>query len=156
LLNLDPRVRFVEMQSFSEVMEPLLRSWTLGATLFTVFGLLALLVAAFGLYAVIAFDVIQRTRELGIRAALGATSRAIIRAVIGRGLRLAGIGVAIGLFAAAMLAPRLEDMLYGVPARDPTTFLAVAGVLIFVALLAAWVPARRASRVDPAIALRAD
>jgi putative ABC transport system permease protein len=156
LLGLDPRIRFVEVESFREVMEPYLRPWNLGGTLFAAFGLLAVFLAALGLYSVIAFDVTQRTREIGIRTALGATTRAVVRVVLVRALRLAALGVALGLLAAVLLTPKVEDLLFGVPARDPVTFTTVAAVLLLVALSAAVLPARRASAVDPMVALRTE
>jgi len=156
LLGVDPRIRFVEAVSIREALSPQLRSWRLGASLFTVFGVLALVVAALGLYSVMAFDVVQRTREIGIRSALGATRRRLLSAVMTRALWVVTVGIAFGLALAVILAPRLQEMLYGVNARDPVTFGGVAAVLLLVALLAAYLPARRAARVDPMIALRAE
>ncbi len=156
LIALDTRIRHVETFSYREWMPLLARTQSTAATLFTVFGALALIVAALGLYSVIAFDVAQRTREIGIRAALGASGSAVIRAVIGRGLRHATVGVALGLIAAAVLSPRVEEQLYGISPRDPATFALVAGVLLLVALVASGLPARRAAGVDPMIALRAE
>jgi ABC-type antimicrobial peptide transport system permease subunit len=154
LLAMDPRIRFVRITSFREVIAPQMRSWIASATLFSAFGLLALIVAALGLYSLIAFDVAQRTREIGIRTALGALRRSVVRLVVIRALWLTGLGVAIGLTAAALLSPRIDDLLFGVSAHDPATFAAVGAVLMLVAVLAAGFPAHRASRVDPIVALR--
>lgn len=156
LLGIDPRVSFVETVSIREALDPQLRSWTLGATLFSIFGGLALVVAALGLYSVIAFDVVQRTKEIGIRAALGATRRRVVQGVLNRALRLGLLGVALGLTAAAVFAPRLSHLLYGVSPHDPVTFGVVAAGLILISCCAAFLPARRAATVDPMIALRAE
>jgi ABC-type antimicrobial peptide transport system permease subunit len=156
ILALDNRISFVDVQPFLERMQPLTRSWRLGATLFTAFGVLALLVAAVGLYSVLAFDVAQRTRELGLRTALGARQARLLAMVVGRGLRVTLTGIAAGLLTAALLAPRIEPLLFHVPAVDPLTYLAVAGVLLAIATAASWLPARRAARVRPMEALKAE
>jgi putative ABC transport system permease protein len=120
------------------------------------FAALALVLASIGLYGVIAYLVGQRTHEIGIRIALGAQRGDVMRWVLGQGARMALVGVAIGLVASAGLTQLLakQSLLFGVSARDPLTFAGVAGVLMLVALLACWIPARRAMRVDPIIALR--
>jgi ABC-type antimicrobial peptide transport system permease subunit len=132
------------------------RSWTLGATMFTIFGLLALVVASVGLYSVLAFDVAQRTREIGIRTALGAKKARLLRAVVGHGAFLGGVGVALGLGGAYLAAPYIQDLLFETSPRDPTVFATVAVVLLAVSVAASLVPALRATRVDPATALRAE
>jgi predicted permease len=156
LLALDSRVRFVRSMPLEEMLAPEMRKWRLGAALFSLFGLLALVVAAIGLYSVLSFDVAQRVREIGLRTALGATTRAIIGLVISRALSITAAGVAIGMIIAVFFAPRLEDMLYGVEPRDPLTFAGVAVALGVISLLASGLPALRAARVDPNVALRAD
>src|SRR5690606_1530565 len=103
ILAADPRIRFADIRPFEQMMAPLTRSWELGATLFTVFGLLALLVAGVGLYSVLAFDVAQRTRELGLRTALGAPEGRLLAMVVGRGMRVTLVGIAAGLLVAALL-----------------------------------------------------
>lgn len=123
-------------------------------TLASVFGLVALLMAAIGLYGVVAFAVEQRTSEIGLRMALGATPPRIIRQVLTEGGVMAGIGMAIGLVAALAVSRTIEGLLVGVPARDPATFMLVSAALLVAALLAAWMPARRASRLDPLVTLR--
>ena len=133
----------------SSIAQPRFRT-----TLLSLFGAAALLLAAIGIYGVLAYTVAQQTREIGIRMALGANPSRVLRLVLGRGLRLAGIGTAIGVFAALMLTQLLKSLLFGVSATDPVTFGAVAGLLLAVALLACYVPARRAMRVDPMVALR--
>jgi predicted permease len=152
----DARVRFVESRPLQELIDPQLRSWKLGATMFTIFGALALVVAMIGLYAVLSFDVAQRTREIGLRSALGASPPSIVRIFLARAIRLTVYGTAVGLVAALALAPRIEALLFDTSPRDPATLGAVTLALLLVAAAAATVPAWRAARVDPNIALRAD
>jgi ABC-type antimicrobial peptide transport system permease subunit len=122
--------------------------------LMSVFGAAALLLAAIGLYGLMAYSVEQRTQEIGIRLALGADAHGVRRMVVRQGLRLAIIGIVVGLACAFGLTRFISSMLYGVRAWDPTVFVGVPIVLTIVAFLAAWIPARRASRVDPIQALR--
>jgi putative ABC transport system permease protein len=128
---------------------------TFRARLFTVFGLVALVLAMIGIYAVQSFAVTQRRAEFGIRVSLGATPRDLWRLLIRDTVRPAVVGVVSGLFAAYWGAEFLQSFLYGVAARDPWTFAGVAGGLVTSATAAAWLPARRASKTDAAIALRA-
>jgi putative ABC transport system permease protein len=120
------------------------------------FGVVALLLAALGLYGVISFGVAQRTYEIGVRGALGATRGNVLGLVLGQGLSLVGLGLVLGLAGAFVSTRLLSGMLHGVTARDPLTFAQTAAVLIGVAVLASLIPARRAARIDPAIALRAE
>ena len=133
-----------------------MRSWRLGATMFTIFGALALVVAAVGLYSVVAYDVSQRTRELGVRVALGASAGTVLRLVVAEGVRVVAVGLALGAVAAFALAGKVAPLLYDVSAKDPVTYGSVVGVLLVVAVVASLVPAVRASRADPNVALRAD
>jgi putative ABC transport system permease protein len=126
----------------------------IGGTMLGMFGGLALLLAAVGLYGVIAYIFSQRTHEIGVRVALGAGRRDILRLVLGHGAWLAGIGLGIGLAVSAAVMPLMKSMLLGVEGRDPVTFTATALVLAAVALAASYLPARRAARVDPIVALR--
>jgi putative ABC transport system permease protein len=121
------------------------------------FAGLALLLASIGVYGVISYSVTQRTHEIGIRMTLGAEKRTVFRLVIAKGIRLAAVGLAIGVLAALILARVLSSfshLLYGVGAGDPLTFLAVSLLLMAVAIFACYIPARRAMRVDPMTALR--
>lgn len=124
--------------------------------LFEAFALVGLLLAATGIYGVLSGSVTERTREIGVRAALGASPAAILGLVLRQGMKLAGIGVVIGLVGALASSRALTTLLFGVSDRDPVTYAGVAAVLLAVAALACWIPARRAARVDPAITLRAE
>ena len=128
----------------------------LAAGLLGTFGLLALLIASVGIYGVASYEVAQRTRELGIRAALGATARDLVRLVVGQSMRVVAIGALIGLGCALGAARFLTTQLYGVHATDPFTFVAMPLFLAIVALVATIVPARRATQIDPVEALRSE
>jgi ABC-type antimicrobial peptide transport system permease subunit len=127
----------------------------IAAGLLGAFGVVALLLAAVGLYGVVAFAVAQRTREIGIRVALGAKGGEVLGLMLRQGMTLAGIGLAVGLPLAFIVAKLISGLLLGAGAADPLAFVAAAATLGFVTLLASYVPARRASRVDPMEALRA-
>jgi putative ABC transport system permease protein len=116
----------------------------------------ALALAISGLFGVIAYSVSQRTRELGIRLALGAQRRDVLRLVLRQGLKLAGLGIVIGLAGAIAVMRLLSSLLFGIGPLDPMTFLAVPSLLLAVAWFACWLPARRAARVDPMVALRSE
>ena len=124
-------------------------TWLLGA-----FSSLALLLAAIGLYGVIAYSVSQRTREIGIRLAVGAQRGDVMGMIVREGLKMAAAGVVLGLAASLILTRVLNSLLFGVAATDPLVFAANAAILVFIALLACAIPARRAARVDPMAALR--
>jgi ABC-type antimicrobial peptide transport system permease subunit len=128
----------------------------LTAGLVAAFGTAALLLAAFGIYGVVAYSVEQRRRELGVRIAVGAASDDVVRLVVRQGMRPALAGIGVGLVGAAVGARLLGSLLFGVSAYDPLSFAAVAVFLASVALAATWLPARRATRVSPLEALRAD
>jgi putative ABC transport system permease protein len=120
------------------------------------FASLALLLAAVGIYGVIAYTVRQRTRELGIRLALGAQAGAVLRLILRQGLKVTLIGIALGLTAAFALTRWMESLLFGVRPADPLAFGVVALLLLLVAICACWIPARRATQVDPLVALRSE
>jgi predicted permease len=147
---------FAKIESLADQVAPQLRSWQLGASAFTAFGLLALLIAATGIFAVLSYGVSQRTKEIGVRVALGAQSAHVVRMIVGHGLRAALVGVAIGVVGAYALGRAIASLLYQVPAADPLVFGGVTVVLLTVALAAAYLPARRASRIAPMIALRSE
>jgi putative ABC transport system permease protein len=155
-LTIEPSLRVVLARALEDQVSPQLRAWRLGAGLFSVFGVLALLVAAIGLYSVVAFDVEGRRREMGVRTALGASATAILRLVVMDGLRLAAGGVMAGLVLAWLLAPRIAGLLYGVAPQDAQIFVGVALVLVVAALVASVIPGVRAARVDPSTALRSE
>jgi ABC-type antimicrobial peptide transport system permease subunit len=156
LRTLDPDIRFVNAQTLRDFLDPQARSWTLGATMFTIFGLLALVVSAIGLYSVLAFDVAQSTREIGIRTALGAARRRVLAGVLLRGVRMAALGVAAGVGIALLAAPYASDLLFQVSPRDPWVLGAAAVFLLAVAMGASLLPGLRATRVDAMEALRTD
>ncbi|MDB4875011.1 MAG: permease [Gemmatimonadetes bacterium] len=151
-----PGASYVALTPLDEMIGNETRSWRLGATMFVAFGVLALVLAAIGLYSVIAYNVAQRTHELGVRVALGAQARDVVRLVVSDGLRIAGVGVAIGTVAAVWAGRFVKPLLFDVSPNDPVVFALVAGLLILVATAASWIPALRASRVDPNQALRSD
>jgi putative ABC transport system permease protein len=122
--------------------------------LFGIFAALALVLAAVGIYGVMSYAVTQRTREIGIRIALGAKRTDVLKLAMGHGLRLVMIGVVIGLGAAFVLTRVMASLLFGVSATDPATFVAISLVLLSVAMLASYIPSIRAMKVDPMVALR--
>ena len=118
------------------------------------FGVLALVLATMGLYSVMTYDVSQRTHEIGIRMALGASLRDVLRLIVSQGMRMVLIGTVLGLAGAFALTRVLASLLLGVGTTDVVTFVGVTGLMVAVALLACYIPARRAARVDPLVALR--
>jgi putative ABC transport system permease protein len=151
-----PAPAYVTVSPLEGVVDTQRRSWTLGATMFVAFGALALLVAAIGLYGVIAYNVAQRLHELGVRIALGAQSRDIVRLVVTQGISFAAAGVTIGLGVALIAARWVQPLLFDESARDPLVFTGVGVLVGVVALLASAAPASRATRADPNTALRSD
>ena len=151
-----PGASYVTTLPLRDVVRDQQRSWRLGAALFGALGVLALLVDAVGLYGVIGYDVAQRAHELAVRVALGARRPTILRQVVGRSVRLALGGVAVGTAAALAASGRLQPLLFRQSATDPRIYLLVAAAMLLVALLAAALPAWRAARADPNAALRAE
>jgi predicted permease len=152
--SLDPTLPPFEVKTLTEHLGVSLLPARLASSLLGSFGLLALLLAAVGLYGVVAHSVGQRTREIGVRMALGARPADVQALVVGQGMRLALVGMGIGLVAALALTRLASGMLYGLSPTDPATFAGIAALLAAVALLASWIPARRAARLDPIAALR--
>jgi predicted permease len=154
--NAAPDLPYAEVQTFEELLAPQLRPWKMGATLFGVFGVLALLIAAVGLYSAISYGVARRRHEFGVRMALGAQINDVVRLVMRQGMWVVVIGVGIGT-AVALLAGRLvAGLLFDTSPRNPAVLVAVALVSFVVAAAALFIPARRASRADPAAALRGE
>ena len=151
-----PLVRYAQVVPLAERVEPQLRSWRLGASMFTAFGLLALVVATWGLYSVLAFDVALRRRELGVRAALGAEVGRLVAMVLRRAAALGAAGVILGLGVSLVASRFVAPLLFDVPGADPIVYVGVALTLLAVAGVAGAIPAMRASRVDPSEALRAE
>lgn len=156
LHGLRANLPWIEIRSIATLMDEGVQPWRLGATMFGLFGLIALLVAAVGLYAVIGYDVTQRWHEFGVRSALGARPAHLVRLIVSDGVRHAGVGLVVGLVAAWLLAPLAKDMLFRVSPRDVATLASVSAVLLVVSLAACWLPARRASRLEPTQAIRAE
>jgi putative ABC transport system permease protein len=156
LHQLDPNVAAADVRTMEDVLDASVAQRRLTMLLLATFAGLALLLAAVGIYGVIAYSVAQRTQEIGIRMALGAQRGAVMRMVIGQAMTLAGIGLVAGGIGAWMLTRLMQKLLFGVTPSDPLTFAAVAAALAVVAALAASVPGLRATRVDPVVALRAD
>ena len=152
----DSRITLGQATDADELVSQALSPSRFATTLLGAFGAIALLLSAVGLYGVVAYAVSQRTREIGVRVALGARPEEIRRLVVGHGVRLATIGIAIGLAGAAAVVGMMRGLLYGVAPLDVTTFVSIAVVLLAVAALASLVPAHRALRIDPMDALRAE
>ncbi len=144
----------IRIETMEQVVMASLAQSRFSAVLLSLFAALALALAAVGIYGVMAYSVTQRTREIGLRMALGAQARDVLGLVIGQGLKLALVGVALGVLAALALTRLMKSLLFGVSTTDPLTFSLVAALLLTVALLACWIPARRAAKVDPMVALR--
>lgn len=156
ILALDANAPIVEIQTMKETLSGALGYFIfrLGASLATAMGLLGLLLAVVGVYGVVSYAATQRTQELGIRMALGASPRQILTLLLKQGARLVAAGLFVGLVGAWALTRAMSHMLVGVSPSDPLTYLSVAALLSFITLLACWIPAQRALRVDPTVALR--
>jgi len=145
------RLRTMEAVLAGSVAQPRFRTLLLG-----LFGVMALLLAAVGIYGVISYAVTQRTQEIGIRIALGAQPRDVLKLVVGQGMLPALVGLGVGLIGAFALTWLVKGLLFSVSATDPATFVLVALLLASVALVACWIPARRATKVDPMVALKGE
>jgi putative ABC transport system permease protein len=154
--SLDPELPLADVRSMEDVVDATLARPRTVSVLLTAFAVIALVLAGVGVYGVMAYSVSQRTQEIGVRMALGATGESVFRLVIGQALKLALFGVAAGLLAAAFLTRLIETLLFETEALDPTTFAATAVVLMVVATVASYIPARRGTRIAPTEALRAE
>jgi ABC-type antimicrobial peptide transport system permease subunit len=154
--SIDPNQAIASIRTVPELLAQRELNRRFTTLLLAVFASVALVLAIIGTYGVIAHATAQRTQEIGIRIALGADRRMILRMVLISGLRIATTGLAIGVVGALALTHVLSGLLFGVGARDPLTFVVVPGALLVVALAACWIPARRAMQVEPVIALRGD
>jgi putative ABC transport system permease protein len=152
--SVDPDLPLAKISTLETLLDESVTQQRFAMLVLGVFGALALLLASIGMYGVISYSTMQRTPEIGIRMALGAQPRNVLAMVLTHGARLAALGIAIGVAAALAMSHLLSSFLFGVPPADPATFAAVALVLSAVALFACYIPARRAMRVDPAVALR--
>jgi predicted permease len=153
---LDPAMTIVDMRTMKESLEggTGFFIFRLGASLAAMMGTLGLILAIVGVYGIVSYAAIQRTREIGIRMALGANTLQVLGLIIGQGMRLVLAGILAGLLAAWLLTRTMTHMLIGISASDPVVYIGVSVLLSFVALLACWLPARRAAKVDPMVALR--
>ncbi len=154
--EIDPTIQVRDVRSLTDVVNTSLHKERVVAQLGGFFSLFALALACLGLYGVLSFAVVQRTRELGVRIALGAHRGDVLALVINQGLKLSVLGLALGLVAALVMTRFIESLLYGVTATDPVVFVGVSSLLLVVAVLASWLPARRATKLDPMTVLRHD
>jgi putative ABC transport system permease protein len=154
--SFDPNVPVAEIQSMGELHSASTETPRTIALLLLAFAGVGLALGAVGIYGVISYAVTQRTRELGIRVALGAIQGRIVSMVVGEGIRMAVVGIVMGAAAALVAARSLRTLVFGVATTDIATYVGVAAILTIVALAASYIPARRAARVDPLIALRSD
>jgi putative ABC transport system permease protein len=152
--SVDPDQPITDVKTMEDYLAVAFSQRRLNMSLLAFFAIVAALLAAIGIYGVMGYAVTQRSHEIGIRMALGAEPRDVLRMIVGDGMKLALLGLAIGLTASLLLMKYLESQLYGVKARDPLTFIGVAAGLALVALAACYFPARRATKVDPLVALR--
>jgi ABC-type antimicrobial peptide transport system permease subunit len=154
--SMAPNMPYAVVRPLADRLGRQTRAWTLGATMFSIFGSLSLLLAAIGLYSVVAFTVAQRVHEYGVRVALGATSRSILQLTLVRGVIPVAAGIAAGIVIALAASRLLEGLLFEVSPRDPMVLAAGSVLLLTVAIVASLAPAVRATRVDPMLALRSD
>lgn len=156
LRSVAPGARLLGFRPWTEALEPEVHAWRIGSRLFGAFGLLALVVACFGLYSLASYNVAQRTHELGVRIALGASARGVVGLVLRNGLSSVALGAVAGIAAALLLAPTLQPLLFNTSAHDPRLYAGVMAAILITSLAASLVPSWRATRVDPLTALRAD
>jgi putative ABC transport system permease protein len=156
IARLDPDQPISDVRTMDERIGRSLESRRFSTILLALFSALALALAAIGIYGIIAYAVTQRTHEIGVRLALGAQRRDVLRMIVGQGMAMTAAGTAVGMVSALLAARLMSSLLFGVSAADPVTFTAIPILLAAVAFVACYVPARRATRVDPLVALRTE
>jgi hypothetical protein len=156
LQQIDRNLALTNPQTATDLLAQGLWAARMGAAMLGLFGFLALTPASIGNYGVLAYSVAQRTAEIGNRMALGDQPHQVLRLVLKQGMLLAAVGCALGIFKALVISRPASDLLYGVSAADPLTYVAISVLLMSVAVLACYIPARRATRIDPIVALRFD
>jgi ABC-type antimicrobial peptide transport system permease subunit len=156
LASLDPQLPMAKIRAMEDYVSDAVAPNRFALILITIFAAVAMILAVVGLYGVISYALAQRTREIGIRLAFGAPRASIFRLLIGQGLRLTILGVAIGMLGSFLLGGLISSLLFEVPAEDPLTYIATAGLLLLVAVAACFIPASRATKVDPIVALRSE
>jgi putative ABC transport system permease protein len=152
----DPALPVFQVRTMEENRQRSFWQYSLFGWMFSIFGFIALALASIGVYGVLSYVVSQRTQEIGVRVALGAERRDVLRLIVGQGVKLAAAGVALGLAGAFAITPVIRTLLYNVTPTDPVSFAGVAAFLIGVAIAASYIPARRALEVDPIVALRGE
>jgi putative ABC transport system permease protein len=156
LYELDPELPYIKIETLGEALDPEIRPWRLGASVFTAFGLFAMVLAMVGLWASVAYSVSQRTHEFAVRMAMGATWRSLVSVIIREGMKNTLVTVAAGLLIAYLVSRFIADMLFNVSPYDPVVFVSVAAGILIVSTIASLLPAFRAARIDPARSLKAD
>ena len=150
----DATLPVFQVSSMEDLRQRSFWQYRLFGVMFGLFGAIALLLASIGVYGVLSYSVSQRTQEIGVRVALGAERRDVLRLIVGQGLKLAAIGIVLGIAGAALVTPAIRTVLYNVTPTDPLSFSSVSVFLVFVAIAASYLPARRAMAVDPIVAIR--
>jgi putative ABC transport system permease protein len=154
VLGVDPNQPVYNVKTMENVIDDSMSASRMNTMLLSIFAGLAMILAMIGIYSVMSYTVTQNTREIGIRMALGAQARDVLKLIVGQGLVLTLIGVVVGVAAAFGLTRLMSSLLYGVTTTDPLTFVIVSVILVAVAVISCYLPARRATKVDPMVALR--
>jgi putative ABC transport system permease protein len=152
----DPSLPIFQVSSMEDLRQRSFWEYRLFGIMFGLFGAIALVLASIGVYGVLSYSVSQRTQEIGVRVALGAERRDVLRLIVGQGLKLAAVGIVLGVIGAALVTPAVRSVLYNVTPTDPLSFTGVAVFLVLVSFTASYIPARRATAVDPLVAIRND